>query len=439
MYKPLLLLFFISSVFLDSAEVISQEIKYIEVSAFGEASVKEEAIKVALAQAISKVNGTAIDAKNILKKTTVSSNVDGEKKFASNKEMIREMKDATRGVVSSYEINNVIDLNNGLYRAEVTAKVAQLSLTSGSRKKIAVLPMRVEVPEVKLSSLNNTAQQLSRKFTQAVEDKIVSSRRFTVLDREYVEQTLGEKSKILDNPLLPMEEVLRLSQNLVADLVVVGTVQNISYSLQTKEFKTLNKTFTSPYGNVALNFKIIDVATGQTKFSGTVMQRFSSENFLSIYPDANLPDPTLAIAELVSLDISQDILTAIYPLIIVSVEGQSVTLNQGGDLISTGDKYEVFQKGEKLIDPYTKEPIGYQEKYVADITIKKVNNKFSTATVEANIDLAQYFAPKRLVCRLKNKGLSSYQTQAEQDKKEIDDFFSNEDGGTDEFEDDDWQ
>ena len=54
--------------------------------------------------------------------------------------------------------------------------------------------MRVEVPEVKLSSLNNTAQQLSRKFTQAVEDKIVSSRRFTVLDREYVEQTLGEKS-----------------------------------------------------------------------------------------------------------------------------------------------------------------------------------------------------------------------------------------------------
>ena len=439
MYKPLLLLFFISSVFLDSAEVISQEIKYIEVSAFGEASVKEEAIKVALAQAISKVNGTAIDAKNILKKTTVSSNVDGEKKFASNKEMIREMKDATRGVVSSYEINNVIDLNNGLYRAEVTAKVAQLSLTSGSRKKIAVLPMRVEVPEVKLSSLNNTAQQLSRKFTQAVEDKIVSSRRFTVLDREYVEQTLGEKSKILDNPLLPMEEVLRLSQNLVADLVVVGTVQNISYSLQTKEFKTLNKTFTSPYGNVALNFKIIDVATGQTKFSGTVMQRFSAENFLSIYPDANLPDPTLAIAELVSLDISQDILTAIYPLIIVSVEGQSVTLNQGGDLISTGDKYEVFQKGEKLIDPYTKEPIGYQEKYVADITIKKVNNKFSTATVEANIDLAQYFAPKRLVCRLKNKGLSSYQTQAEQDKKEIDDFFSNEDGGTDEFEDDDWQ
>ncbi len=124
MYKPLLLLFFIFSVFLDSAEVSSQEIKYIEVSAFGEASVKGEAIKVALAQAISKVNGTSIDAKNILKKTTVSSNVDGEKKFASNKEMIREMKDATRGVVSSYEINNVIDLNNGLYRAEVTAKSA---------------------------------------------------------------------------------------------------------------------------------------------------------------------------------------------------------------------------------------------------------------------------------------------------------------------------
>ena len=134
MYKPLLLLFFISSVFLDSAEVSSQEIKYIEVSAFGEATVRE-AIKVALAQAISKVNGTSIDAKIFLK-TTVSSNTDGEKKFASNKEMIREMKDATRGVVSSYEINNVIDLNNGLYRAEVTAKVAQLSLTSGSRKKL---------------------------------------------------------------------------------------------------------------------------------------------------------------------------------------------------------------------------------------------------------------------------------------------------------------
>jgi hypothetical protein len=434
--------FLLCGVFL-ATSVAAQKITYQQVSAFGLAETQEEAINAALTRAITKVNGAAIDAKNLIAKVTKSSSQDGVRSTQTDKAMQRNYREASRGVVSSYEIVKLEQQSDGQWRADVTAKIAQLSLSGqAGRKRIAILPFRVDASQKALNRLADDPGLISSKFSQALEDKITSSRRFTVLDREFMNQTLGEKALVLDNPLLPIEETLKLSQNIIAEMIVVGSVSAVSYKLVPVHFKTLDRTIQIPQGEVALSYKIIDVTTNQTKFSGKVMRRYGSDDFLKIFDAGNVPDPVMALAELASVEMADEILAAIYPLMIAAVNGGSVTLNQGGDLITVGDVYKVYRRDNKIIDPYTKEALGYEETEIAEIRVDNVNAKFSTAKIVSGADLAQDFAPKRLVCRLVTKGKSQAQQRAAKADKEMDDFFADEPAdkdAEDPFGGDDWQ
>ncbi len=410
--------------------VAAQKITYQQVSAFGLAETQEEAINAALTRAITKVNGASIDAKNLIGKVTQSSSQDGVRNTKTDKTMQRNYREASRGVVSSYDIVKLEQQADGQWRADVTAKIAQLSMTGqAGRKRIAILPFRVDASNKALNKLADEPRQISSKFSQALEDKITSSRRFMVLDREFINQTLGEKASVLDNPLLPIEETLKLSQTIIAEMIVVGSVSAVSYKLVPVHFKTLDRTIQIPQGEVALSYKIIDVMTNQTKFSGKVMRRYGSDDFLKIFDAGNVPDPVMALAELASLEMADEILAAIYPLMIAAVSGSTVTLNQGGDLITVGDSFKVYRRDEKIIDPYTKEALGYAETEVAQIRVDTVNAKFSTAQIISGDDLAQHFAPKRLVCRLIGKGKSQAQTRAAEADKKMDDFFADKPAG----------
>lgn len=430
-------------VFFLATPAVAQKITYKQVSAFGLAETQDEAINAALTRAITQVNGAAIDAKNLIAKATQSTSQDGVRNTNINKKMQRNYSEATRGVVSSYDIVKLEQQPDGQWRADVSAKIAQLTLDGqAGRKRIAVLPFRVDGTDRAFATISEEPSLLSSKFTRALEDKLTSSRRFMVLDREFMQEALGEKAAVLDNPLLPVEETLKLSQTIIADMIVVGSISAVSYKMNPVTFKTLGRTIEIPAGEVAMSFKILDVMSNQTKFSGKVMRRYSADDFMRVFEDGNLPDPVMAIAELASLEMADEILAAIYPVMVASVNGASVTLNQGGDLITVGDVFKVLKRGDKIMDPYTKEALGYEEMEVAQIRVDTVNSKFSTAQVIAGDDLGQHFAPKRLVCRLMDKGKSAAQQRAAKADKAMDDFFSSDNDNNaaeDPFGGDDWQ
>ena len=104
--------------------------------------------------------------------------------------------------------------------------------------------------------------------------------------------------------------------------------------------------------------------------------------------------------EIAAERITQKIMGAIYPMLITKVRGNSVYLNQGGDLLSAGDVFEVFEYGERQIDPYTKESLGREEFYIGTIEVRRVNPKSAQANIiEQEVEFAEVFAPKTLVCR----------------------------------------
>jgi hypothetical protein len=72
----------------------------------------------------------------------------------------------------------------------------------------------------------------------------------------------------------------------------------------------------------------------------------------------------------------------IYPIRVVSAQSNAnLILNQGGVTVSDGEILDVFTKGKKMIDPYTKESLGSAESWVATIRITRVTAKMSYGQV----------------------------------------------------------
>ena len=85
-----------------------------------------------------------------------------------------------------------------------------------------------------------------------------------------------------------------------------------------------------------------------------------------------------AISE-VSTILGEEILFSVYPVLIEKISNGEIYLGQGGNQFKKGQKYEVFEKGEKIIDSYTNEVIGNVETSVSKIEISSVSSGYSKA------------------------------------------------------------
>ena len=102
-------------------------------------------------------------------------------------------------------------------------------------------------------------EQAARVLAQSLVTKLVQNERFTVLDREYVEETLGEKSSAFNNPNLPVTEIARLGQDLVADYIVVGTLENLSYNESTRRVESVMNV-TTRRGVAEVSYRIMEIS-----------------------------------------------------------------------------------------------------------------------------------------------------------------------------------
>ena len=105
-----------------------------------------------------------------------------------------------------------------------------------------------------------------------------------------------------------------------------------------------------------------------------------------------------AIIEAVSKKIGEDIIFAIYPVLVEKIDGETVYLGQGGNQFSVGQKYEMLEKGDKIIDSYTNEVIGNIEKLIGTVEIAKVSQNISEGKIiEKKNDLSGFEVGKFLL------------------------------------------
>lgn len=242
------------------------KIEYLDTEGVGRGASENAAVESAIIECVSQVNGLAISTKSQL--DAVESISDNES-FSSQK-LQKRVASATKGVVASYEIVSVTDVGDGLKEAVINAKIARYKQGSGAnRLRIAVFPFKAAKDKYGVDSVNVSGDDVSRIGTQAFVDKMVAARKFTVLDREYADEILDEKSTIA-NADTPVEEMCKLGQVLGADYIVVGVVESLTYSKREVKMELSGLKVPVNDAGCSVSIRFIDVATSQIKFSNII-------------------------------------------------------------------------------------------------------------------------------------------------------------------------
>lgn len=411
---------------------------YRPVEVEGRGATLNDAINDGLVQAIGQVNGKSIESEKAQETVrSLKSGSGGQNAYSFSKDQSSRIFEKTRGVIKEYRVLDQQELESGRWKVRLGVVVAKYQQTKGTnRLRIAVFPFRIAGFERGEESVadkrekllkagmgrilaangeggipadGQIAESLGKRFAlpdgpgdpkrmeRLLNDGIVAyltqTRKFTLLDRQFISEALGETSLIMSSDV-PIEETAKLGQQLSADYILVGTLEKLTARRVERKMRTTDRVIVSTTGEVEFSYRIIDVASRMVKFADLF------DNQVNGGPLASSASPDTALAKMASQAIGETILYAIYPILIEKVSGDTVTIGQGGKGIHSGDTYEVFLKCDKIIDSYTKESLGYDERKIGVVEITTVRAKTSTGrVVESQEDLAAVFRPKKLVLR----------------------------------------
>ena len=379
------------------------EIKFKNVVVTGIGQSLEEATNNAFAEAITMVNGKNVQTKTVIKvlsgdpppkemtqskentdffakilvqltdnssssKNSTETNqkkdkkADGKTKYSQ--EYIKKIIDETKGGIKSYEILKKKIDKNGWHHVEISAEVAFFQLPQEAmRVRMAVFPFR-------LYEIQTNKDKFQRLLDQKLNDYFVQTKKFTMLDRTFIEEVAKEQNTILDGKT-PAIEMAKIGNEISADFILVGSVEDFSIEEKVKKILSSDQEIKKNVASIYLSYRLLDVATKQINYSNTL------ELQITIKDSSKKADMKI-ISEITNI-LGEEILFSIYPVLVEKIVNGELYLGQGGKQFKKGQKYQVLEKGEKIIDSYTNEVIGNVETTLGKIEITSVSSGYSKA------------------------------------------------------------
>jgi len=355
--KTLILLFFINV-----SLVFAGGIQEATVTSVGYGSTENEAIQDALIEALGQIKGKQIDSEKILQtKRLIKSGKEDLTKLSNKK-----ISEATKGVVSNYKILNMKKTDEGLFKTKIKATIAVYEKSKQlKRRRLAILPFYIN---------NNIYNQESIDFISSwqrkLEEGLTQTRKFAMIDKTFKAESENELKKY-QNKKYDINEIARLGNMAGVDYMVIGTLESHQNKTVSVSDKNIN------LREVSIGLRIIDIATGQIKFAKTVAQ---------------------------SKKTVRDILFAIYPIAVVTVNKNMVTLSSGGDFLKKGSSFKVVKLGQDLIDPYTKEKLGREEIDIGEVKLTEINAKTTKAKIiSGKEEIAKYVSNGLIIRPIEKK------------------------------------
>jgi len=378
----------IASLFLTlSVPCFAQGLQQKVVITEGNGKSEKDAIKDALVAAVSQVRGLSISSKEMV---SIRDQISNETSISTT-DYKNKINSYTKGVVSQYEVLEVGQSKiPGFLSVKVKSTIPVYAAGPQiNRLRLAVVPLIIS----QRISDKNSASQYAGNWMSTLEEGLVQTRRFAMLDRSFNDAINKEISQYTSGQF-SNSELARLGQRAGTDYLITGELR--TYSLQDQSVINPLTGQKIPRSSTLseISLRIIDVATSQVKFAKT-------------YGDSKT-----AVA---------DIINAIYPIAIVSVSDISVTLGAGGDDIRIGNKYRVIALGKELKDPYTNESLGREEMSVGEIEITDVQSRISQAKyLTGKNEIIEKFSGGLIVRPLQQKSIGQ-QPQTQKPKKKSSD------------------
>ncbi len=347
------------------------------------------AVYEALVQAMSQVQGVSLQdsrdaAMDSLKQ--LKSTKQGDDNIDELRESLKQNVSAqTKGRVLSYEITSEKhDEAMGLWYIELDAKVPgqyTVGLPADNRRRMVVMPFRSLTDKVNVFGQTLQLGPACETIAASLNENLVQTRRFTMLDRAFNAETQAELSRLnLENA--SAGDFGRFQQLLVTDYMVIGTVKMYpSPSTSYNQWTGVTTQNDGPF--LEVSYRVILVPTSQLKWAGTVIVPYSSCRGDSV---------ATAIASGMSVaaqEVCHDIVNNIYPMRVTAKTTFELVLNQGGKNVRAGEVFDVFRQGEAIVDVTSGETLGAPEEQIARIQVTRVDPKMSYAVVVEGTPLDQ--------------------------------------------------
>ena len=390
--KRIILFFFLTTLLSTNSW---SEIKFKTVTVSAAGLSYEEALNNAFAEAIAMVNGKNIQTKTIIqvlsgdplskeiaqdkkqvgfladllsqfnkpeKKEKPKEEKKNSDKVEYSQNYLKEIIDETKGGIKSYEIIKKDTDKNGWHNVKLKAEVAFFDLPKEAmRVRMAIFPF-------KLYDVEGDKSRFNRLIDQNINDYFVQTKKFTMLDRTYIEEVAKEQSTILDGKT-PAVEMAKIGNEISADFILVGSVENFNITEKVKKILSSDMEIKKKEASIYMSYRLLDVATKQISYSNTI------EYKLTLTENSKKPD--IEIISKTSKILGEEILFSIYPVLVEKIVNGEIYLGQGGNQFQKSDQYELFEKGEKIIDSYTNEVIGNVETSLGLIEITSVSTGYS--------------------------------------------------------------
>ena len=391
------------------------EMTYVEIQAKGKAANYEDALKKALKEAISKVNGVTLKTESVLETIDKSLTTNEGSSASLGRDLKEKISEKSGGSIKSFDILKEYEDANGLQVVEIKATVAKFKLSkTANRKRMAIVPFRINLNEISIFGKTgfDDADNLKKYLNQEFTNYFVQTRKFTILDREFDKEIAAELMN-LDNSV-KIEDQVKIGQKLFADYIIVGRLDFLVLEKIEKKFLTSDKILKKEIGTLNFSYRVIDVPTGQIKYSSKVAL------------EVDIKKQTQPIPYLFNLTAQKaglEIMYAIYPILVEKIEDDLLFLGQGGNQIKVDDNFTIYERTDsKIKDTYTGETLGNVEKVVGKATIIDSNAKFSVAQItEQKYDLGEDFKPRKYMVKpIKEVKKKKSSTKTKKKKKAID-------------------
>ena len=389
--------------FISAQHVVGSSLEYVKIETESTGVSVKEAIDSALVQAIERVNGKSMESSSFLKTIEISEQKNNDSSYFSSQEYQDEIQSKSKGQIKSYDIlskNKMSD--SSLWVVRVSAIIAKYKVSkSAKRKRIAVLPFQARGDCCMMMGAETNPAFAAQELSRGLSNSLVQSRKFTVLDRDYIQERSSEKKMLSGD--VPSQELAKLGQELFSDYILVGTITTAQTREVVRSMRTSNMTFQEIQGVVQVSYRIIDVPTSQVKFSSNATVNISNSELKKIgITNQNSPTEIMySTLNLGSKKIGETILNAIFPILVESIKGNVVILGQGGESISRGQQMQLILRGDKIMDSYTKESLGRSEEVIGMIKITSVTPKQAYGNIinTTKDNLEELFKPKMILVR----------------------------------------
>lgn len=286
-----------------------------------------------------------------------------------NRDISQAIEVPTNTPITGYSVNDLSQLPDGKWRAEVTIEYAwfePLGAADDRRTMVVMAPQSA----------------LGMKVHQAVEKGLVSERRFNILERDMRALFAAEKRFIQSDDVAPAE-LARLGRGSGADYLVSINIDNGYVSEHEQRYiEASQETYYVSAVDFDYHIKVVEFASREVKL--VLSDRFARQARLGSGEDA-----VVSLLNQFGNAIAQRISSAIYPMRMSVQANGAAVVNRGIGVLQHGQSVNVYRMGEQLVDPDTGESLDALETFVGVGRIVSVKPKYALLEMPAGEPLMQ--------------------------------------------------